>query len=255
MNADFTWQRARRSHFGRLQSFATDVFDQHAVAWCGCCYVVAVVQCIEDRGHIFLGHRVRIDMQTMLNHASLAYSRNACLGGRSTDVVRCIMEETCPMVTRCSRWLGRPMRTTNTPLSDVPFRITDVNTRVRSEDVKGLIRRDGPVILLINSQTLKNVDAAGVVNDLTFRAPNHAVTVVGWKNGAWIVRNSWGRRRVPAAVPDNLACVDGTGEECKVTWEHWVGDPLNPGFVYLPMAAAALHPPHTPWIVVTLRRK
>ena len=54
----------------------------------------------------------------------------------------------------------------------------------------------GPVVLEINAQTLKSVDREGIVTDLAPNVPNHAVSVVGWKQTSragpcWIVRNSW----------------------------------------------------------------
>ena len=245
----FTWQRVR-GRFGITTSFVSDVFDQHMVSWCGCCFIVAVVQCIEDRGHILLGHRVRLDMQSMVNYMTSHSGRNACRGGLPIDVIRCIMDGVCPMMRHHTRWMGRPMSVQHVPLSNVPYRVADANNTIKSDRICDVIRSSGPVILIINAETLKNVDATGMVTDLSFKVPNHAVTVVGWReDNTWVVRNSWGRMRVPKSVPDNIECVDDASIECRIEWEYWVGDPNNPGSLYLPMSAAALQPPHTPWVV------
>lgn len=256
--SSFTWQRVPGRLFRGPQSFVTNAFDQHSVSWCGCCFVVAVVQCVEDRGHIRLGRRVRIDMQTMVNHVSEVLGTNACRGGLPVDVLTCIMNGTCPLMRaqQRTRWTGRPERVFRTPMSDVPYTVTGIDDGIYSHDVRDIIRRDGPVILLVNSDTLKTVDARGVVTDLAFKPLNHAVTVVGWRDDdTWIVRNSWGRMRVPSALPDNLdVCIDDATVECDVEWEYWIGDPRNPGFLYLPMTAEALQPPHAPWIVPQVDR-
>lgn len=253
--SSFTWQRVR-TRFGGTVSFVSDAFDQHAVSWCGCCFVVAVVQCIEDRGHILMRKRTPLDMQGMLNHVSHAFGKNACRGGLPEDVLKCIIHGSCPLMRRRGCWTGRPQPVTHTQSSNVPFVVTGIDKAIYSHMVKDILRKDGPVILMINSDTLKAVDGKGVVTDLTYKVMNHAVTVVGWtEDDMWIVRNSWGRMRVPTALPDNLECVDDDNIECKVSWEYWIGDPNNPGFLFLPMTAEALQPPNAPWIVPLLARK
>ena len=265
MSANFSWRaydpradpRARGLARG---SYATDMFDQHSVGWCGCCYIVAVVQTIEDRGHVRLGARHRVDMQTVLdhfhaNHAGDGDAWNACHGGHPAHVIECLASGACPLRSdSASTWRGHPARTSRTPLSDAPFRVVGVR-RVPSSAVAAEILAHGPVVLEICAATLKSVDAAGVVTDLSYCSANHAVAVVGWttRNGVlcWIVRNSWGRARVPAAIPDDLACVSETLNACDVVWEYWVGDPRDPGFCYLPASHPALHLSH-PWIVPDL---
>jgi hypothetical protein len=263
MSANFSWRAydPRADPWARglaRGSYATESFDQHSVGWCGCCYIVAVVQAIEDRGHVTLGVRHRVDMQTVLDHFHATGDDgtwNACHGGYPAHVVECLASGACPLRSASAPWRGHPVRTSRTPLGDAPFRVVRAR-RVPSSAIAAEILAHGPVVLEICAQTLKSVDGAGVVADPTYCPANHAVAVVGWttRNGVlcWIVRNSWGRNRVPAAIPDDLACVSETQNACDVAWEYWVGDPRAPGFCYLPVSHPALHLSHSPWIVPDL---
>ena len=257
---DFSW-RATRAH-GHVPdgTYAGATFDQHSMGWCGCCYIVAAVQAIEDRGHIARPQNPRhtVDMQTVLDHFSTSASAegsawNACHGGSVMHVVKCLVSRACPLLTtRHKRWLGHPSRTARTPLSTAPYRVASV-TRFRTRDVLAELYRHGPVILEINANTLKSCDRDGVVTDLAPAPPNHAVSVVGWRHTqsaglCWIVRNSWGQNRVPVDIPDDTLCVDKDGNRCEVEWTYWAGDPANPGFCYLPMSYPMLHT-SDPWIV------
>ena len=114
--------------------------------------------------------------------------------------------------------------------------------------------KNGTVVLEVDAGTLKKHDKKGVVTDLSATSlPNHAVTVIGWKGGNWIVRNSWGKDRVPKQLPEDLNCVKRGKNDCKVEWETWTGDPEDPGFVLLPKHFPALHSKDpSPWIVVDL---
>lgn len=257
---DFSWQTVHNHPSVPDGVYADAIFNQHSVGWCGCCYIVAVVQTIEDRGHIARPReaRHRIDMQTVVDHFNTSASSddsqwNACHGGYPLHVVECLMSKVCPMVTsrRPKRWLGHPSRTHHTPLSTVPYTITRVK---RMQHVKEEIYARGPVVLEINAQTLKSVDREGIVTNLQPDLPNHAVSVVGWRHTSragpcWIVRNSWGQHRVPKAVPDDVMCVDEDGNRCEVEWEYWIGDPILPGFCYIPMSHPMFHAASDPWIV------
>jgi len=259
MEGPFTW-RDMRSHSSVPDGmYASAIFDQHSMGWCGCCYIVAIVQTIEDRGHIARPHdkRTRVDMQSVVDHfntstASEDAQWNACHGGYPMHVVECLVSGACPIVIgQHRRWLGHPSRTKNTPLNTAPFRVTSV-TRISTHEIMEELYQRGPVVLEINAQTLKSCDDHGVVTDYTPGVPNHAVSVVGWKQThagpSWIVRNSWGQHRVPKNIPDDVMCVNEDGNRCEVQWEYWVGDPNMGGFCYLPMSHPVLHM-SDPWIV------
>ena len=62
---EWSWQNisvadseAWRACFGKPiapGSYTSPVFDQHVSRWCGCCYLVSVVQMIQDRLHLAVG--------------------------------------------------------------------------------------------------------------------------------------------------------------------------------------------------------
>ena len=122
------------------------------------------------------------------------------------------------------------------------------------------ILKDGPVLLEV-AGTLKRVDAKGVVQDLTPRPSDHVVCVVGWTErggeACWILRNSWGKRRVPLRVPDNVDQCVGIGyHKCRVEWEPWTGMPEDPGFLLLPCRFPPLHATTpSPWMACTVEAK
>ena len=258
---NFSWLRTRSHPDVPDGTYAGASFDQHSLGWCGCCYIVAVVQAVEDRAHIALPHMPRsfIDMQAVVDHFNHSQGRweddwNACHGGYPLHVGECLVSGVCPVRVSTAaprRWFGHPSRTDRTPLSNVPFRVTHVE-RMATADVREELFRRGPVVLEISGETIKSTDRAGVVTDQTPRPANHAVSVVGWTTThaglAWIVRNSWGRNRVPRAIPDDVHCVNEDGNRCEVEWEYWVGDPDASGFCYLPMSHPTLHT-SDPWIV------
>lgn len=245
-------------------NYVSDVVDQHARAWCGCCYVVAAAQMIEDRRRIAYcrchgrsPYKQYIDIQVLLDHFEEDYGDdwNVCHGGFPLDVVECIVDGRCPLVWRAHamhEWLGhaRASKYCDAP-SPFASQLEVVQFgRIPPAEVEQEIIRSGPVVLEVSAEVLKGCDARGVVTDLRPREPDHAVTVVGWKNGNWIVRNSWGKERVPEAVPTDIHCVKKGKNDCQVTFVRWRGDPQNSGFVLLPMGYAPLHSSDpSPWVV------
>lgn len=183
---------------------------------------------------------------------------SACHGGFPLHVLECMASHTCPMIwapKRESTWLGFSQILDYCLAAD-PWDGPEVHSpqRIDVSKVKHSILHEGPIVLEVNGDTLKSIDARGVVTDLTPRAPNHAVCVVGWKNEFWIIRNSWGKRRVPTNIPADLNCVGPNRNECTVEWQKWSGDPQDPGFVLLPKSFPPLHNKNSPpWVTCDLR--
>ena len=266
----FSWQKIGRGLEAKSTgvppgSYAAAVFNQHSISWCGCCYIVATVQSIEDRGFIMARRRnpraVRavLDMQLILDHFDEMSSDipgwNACHGGFADDVIQCMARGTCPMRTRqVDKWRGFQRRHVVTPLGDAPFKVTGY-VDVPERDVEAHLLRDGPIVLEVSGVAVKSVDVHGVVVDRSVVDPDHAVSVIGWTRrqgrDCWIARNSWGGKRVPHEVPDDyLTCVGVGYNECNVSWDYWVGDPNMPGIFYLPRDLPTLHKTDpSPWIV------
>lgn len=268
----FSWRRVRRGEYERLTGralpagvYAGDVVDQHVASWCGCCYLVAAVQCVEDRARIAHTKRtgaappsLRVSMQAVMDHFrewdAPTPGWNACHGGFPLHVLECLARRECPLLLEGpSRWFGFARTTTRCLRSDATFEVRRAR-RLPPSQVQHSLLHDGPLVLEVNADTLKAVTPGGLVYDLTPRDPNHAVCVVGWttRHGVmcWIVRNSWGTRRAPRALPDDLSCVANGYNVCSVEWEPWRGTPDDPGFVLLPASFPPLHRTQlSPWIV------
>ena len=270
--AAFTWRAAPEQPGLPAGRYACDPVDQHSMAWCGACYLIAAITVVEDRAHIALTRRYSphrcvlrplLSRQLLLDHyQEPAGPRgwNGCLGGFSLHVLRCLTDGTCPLMWERGaeaqrEWWSFPRWTRERCLRAEVESVTLTNPRrVPPSEVRGVLQREGPVILEVSAETLKDLDAQGRAVDLAPRDPNHAVAVVGWQRDCWVVRNSWGTRKVPRAIPrDAEDCVGRGHNSCVVEWEEWTGTPEDPGFVLLPMSYAPLHARHpSPWVSVTV---
>lgn len=261
----FTWRRVRGAGHTPDGRYASDPVDQHAASWCGACYLVAAAQMVQDRAHVALARQKgrwvvppRLSLQALLDHHEefeAAPGWCACHGGFPLHVLQCMERGECPLVLSdpCDRWWGFPRLVRSCPRPDARFSVRDAR-RVAPDAVREALR-DGPVVLEVSAETLKRVNARGVVEDLAWRDPDHAACVVGWERDCWIVRNSWGKERVPEAVPDDAEqCVARGHNACDVVaWQPWSGDPRDPGFLLLPQSFPPLH--HrwpSPWIACTV---
>lgn len=245
-------------------NYVGDVVNQHARQWCGCCFVIAAVQMVEDRSRITLAKTKgksavhhNLHWHSLMDHFEETQGGvhwNVCHGGYSLHVLECLSSKSCPMVWEAQRsdfeGFSRVVHhcAASRPWS-TPVEVRHPQ-RIPVHRVQDELKNRGPVVLEVNGDTLKSCDEGGVVTDLTPRPPNHAVTVVGWDEDNWIVRNSWGTEAVPHAIPSDLKCVQRGRNDCQVKWQKWTGDPLHPGVVKLPMAFQPLHDTDTsPWIV------
>ena len=160
-------------------------------------------------------------------------------------------EGRCPLVAPAAHpeWRGYPrtLAATRAPTWACAWR-----ARAASRPTRCASPARGPVVLEVNAATLPARRARR--RRPPPRAPNHAVAVVGWTTDAaagpcWVVRNSWGARRVPRALPSDLGCVSHQGNACEVEWEPWSGDPRDPGFLLLPASFAPLRATApSPWV-------
>ena len=61
------------------------------------------------------------------------------------------------------------------------------------EQIKTAIYKHGPVAVAISADSAFTNYRGGVFQGTTATALNHAVNIVGWGKGHWIIRNSWGQ--------------------------------------------------------------
>lgn len=277
----FSWRRVDSFQYHRLTGgriipsgqYASDAVNQHAASWCGCCYLIASAQMVEDRARIALSKtaelcaaRPRLSLQIVMDHyvereAGPAWS--ACHGGVPLHVLQCMRDGTCPLVWTMERpprtWLGFPRTRRAKERVEHPLVRVKVVGRISPSTVRDELLKYGPVVLEVSAQTLKSADPRGLVVDLTPRKPDHAVCVVGWSEvggeACWIVRNSWGRTRAPVDVPRDMSCARKGSNDCVVQWEPWSGDPSDPGFCHLPQRFEPLSScSPSPWLAARVER-
>lgn len=261
-------------------SYTTPPINQHISNWCGACYLVAAAQSVDDCVFIALTRalkrrpapRKHLSLQALVDHFQVFQERaepgwNVCHGGYPLHVLQCIERNECPLLwdtkpkpqttawLHITEWFGfarSPPSKANTAIDE---RVSLTNsTRLFPSKVKEVLRDVGPVVLEISADTVLSVDArTGVVQDLSSREEDHAVSVVGWcrvdGQECYIARNSWGLSRVPKQMPDDESCVDVNVNQCSVDFVPWSGDPGNPGFFFIPTDMPRLSHMHpSPWI-------
>ena len=278
----WTWQDIRDADSGLYHAlhgrriavgdYTSPVFDQHMSNWCGCCYLVAVVQMLQDRLHLTLGLShpemkmfpcFQYDMQLALDTYN-AYERtkqknemwNACTGGMPTRVLNAIRVDKCLLrLASDGMWLGHPIAMAETPADGVknPTLQPLESLEMAPESIMRRVLKYGPVVLGISSLCLRDKTLSargGLVDSNIVGQRDHAVTVVGWRpvgrKTCWIVRNSWGTSFVPLERPDP-SCVGDGFNRCTVERTDWTGDPDNPGYAYLPIDYEGLRGYPSPW--------
>ena len=110
--------------------YASPVINQHRSQWCGCCYMIAVLQMLQDRTHVLMGNsstvqsvenkmlpwvefdsQVALDTYDTLQRPVSFQPWNACRGGDPIKVLRAIEEEIVPLLIvpgDGASWLGYP---------------------------------------------------------------------------------------------------------------------------------------------------
>lgn len=278
---EWSWERvddvdaaAYARAFGRtiaVGCYTSPIFDQHVANWCGCCYLVAVVQMIQDRMHVALGLHdtesiafpcFQFNMQLALDTFN-AYERavrrdswNACSGGMPSRVIDAIRSNRCVLrlMADATIWMGHPCTVDVESLVGDNVRIEESETLESNPDsLRRRLFKYGPIVLGIDSLCLRDPELAargGRVDGATVGNRDHAVTVIGWRvidgTSHWIVRNSWGIDNVPSERPD-LKCVGDDFNTCKVETRPWIGDPDRPGCAYVPFEHSTIRGPPAPW--------
>ena len=245
-------------------SYTSRVVDQHKSKWCGCCYLVATLQMLQDRMHIRIGVRnpktnvfpaIQFNLQKALDAYTQLKKRggwNACHGGCPLQVMQSIERGYLKLRVDVGggEWYGFP-NTVHTMVSNVKLRMSKSRRIQFSKvDYPGAIQREilmnGPVVLGVDARTMNDVHISSRGGNATKQCKgnlNHAVSVVGWVQNegdigsSWICRNSWGQYSVPVSKPEFITCVRLNVNECDIATHRWEGDPKNKGYVYIPFDA------------------
>ena len=168
------------------------MINQHSKGWCGACYLVCAVQCIDDRGYIASvrsagGRKVArrtVSLQSVMDHYQVYQGSkeedgwNGCHGGWSSEVFQCFVDKECPLAFEAGggafSWSGfvRSVRSMVSPT--VGYQVVSHSVLPPNEVPHRLVA-EGPVVLEISADVCLSLDERGVCTDLTPRSPDHAV--------------------------------------------------------------------------------
>lgn len=208
--------------------YASNPINQHETGYCGCCFLVAAIQCVQDAYNIkdafymkkgeendkriyhfdinkAMNDFTRIHRANVANleqagmHVNTKKSTewNACMGGDPIDVLNSIADKKMSLKLRHGYKKWESCSLVN---EEEPFRkgYSILNCNYLIFDEIDLLKREilkGPVILGIRALNLWDIKD-GVIDNCNGSAGadrDHVVCVVGWRgNSHWICRNSWG---------------------------------------------------------------
>lgn len=253
--------------------YTSRIFNQHMSKWCGCCYMVSVLQCIQDKMNIALGIEspdttaqpyIELNYQIALDaynsHRQKKYPDwNACKGGNPVAVIECIRDGIVPLVVTSSdgfAWFGHPNDYIG-HASDLQVSGARIAVENKLNHIQSQIFKFGPLVLGINSNCMNDAGISrrnGLIDTSVSGKRNHAVVVVGWKEvdgqGCWVVRNTWGTSTAPSRLPNELNCVTKGRNVCQIETINWYGDPHNHGYVYVPFNYQSIQGTPSPWYFV-----
>lgn len=249
-------------------SYTSRVFNQHISKWCGCCFFISVIQCIQDKMNMSMGINsdeyfmlpfIEFDAQISMD----AYNKlrrknhpdwNVCQGGNPEILIQTIKDNKIPFAFSTSdgfAWYGHPTSREMKGDINISFRNFDIIHENIIEKVQHTIFKYGPMVLAINSNCLTDstlIERKGVIDSKIFGTRNHAVSVIGWKiindKNYWIVRNSWGIHTMPKDIPNDISCVQTDVNNCNVENINWGG---HNGFVYVPFDYSTIKGLPSPW--------
>ena len=203
----------------RAGQYASAPANQHFRMYCGCCFLVATVQCVQDRMNIAARDSVRgsdfrvyeFDLQRAVDDFSKAHARaqrsleetgihmqqsngttwNACMGGEPVDVAAALLSGALRLV-RAHPWARWTSRACSSSAGEeergndarIAYPIRDYRL-LDPEDIAGLkaaVLR-GPLVVGVRSDALWRMRAGRPVQCEGGAGADrdHVVSVVGWR--------------------------------------------------------------------------
>lgn len=249
-------------------TYTSSVINQHESKWCGCCYLVSVIQVIQDQINMAIGiaspHKhmkpfVELNLQIALdryneirriNHPDW----NACQGGNPLKLIEAIQDGSIPLKYSDSdgfAWYGHPTSQKHDVRSEIFLKKEEIILENIPEKIQISIFKYGPIVLGINANCVSKANKNGIIDTNIYGERNHAVTVIGWRtiNGKkyWIARNSWGSKSAPKKSPEDLNCVQTDSNTCHIETVKWYGDRNLTGYFYIPFDYGPIKGTPSPW--------
>ena len=253
--------------------YASAPMNQHAKGYCGCCFLVAAVQCVQDAYNIRDGYAVPLadkrvhhfDMQSAVNdfsavhkthmreleeagmllHAPSQIEWNACMGGEPIEVLKALVSRRMTLKLRHggATWDSCAQPSDQHEPDGYGIAAAEFIACDNVEALRRAVLR-GPVVVAVRASALWQLrDGIPVAcGNVAGADRDHVVAVVGWRvvrgERHWIVRNSWDRMvwEQPADVRKCMvSCQSETPAACQTRQVVWENDYEEPGFLLLPM--------------------
>ncbi len=249
-------------------TYTSPVINQHKSKWCGCCYLVSVIQVIQDQINMAIGitnpqKKMKPFVEVNLQIALDTYNEirrihhpdwNACQGGNPLKLIESIQDGNIPLKYTNSDgfgWYGHPTSQKYDLISDIFLKKENIVLENITEKIQISIFKYGPIILGINANCVSKAAADGIIDTNVYGERNHAVTVIGWRTiknkKHWIARNSWGMKLAPKKSPKDLNCVQTDSNTCHIETQKWFGDRNLGGYFYIPFDYGPIKGTPSPW--------
>ncbi|OTF73136.1 Group 1 mite allergen-like protein (Cysteine protease), partial [Euroglyphus maynei] len=171
---------------------------------CGSCWAFTSIANIESA---YLIHNKTNERHFDLSEQELlaCAKHNGCKGGTGADAYKYMIkrdgiarETSLPYkakVDECPKRLGKAATIEDYCLRGKYAKLNGRQERLTDEEIMFIVREFGPIYTTIHvdDSTLKHYKTGVYNNDNCSKQTNHAVTIVGWDERSWIIKNSWGR--------------------------------------------------------------
>ncbi|KAI7690472.1 Pro-cathepsin H [Sarcoptes scabiei] len=185
----------------RAQGKVTSIKNQGS---CGSCWTFTSLAALESAYLIKKNQKLDLSEQELLSCAR----KNGCKGGTAIDAYNYFLkrkgvtdEQTWPYAKKETVCLPKPFMKKYAPIKDYCLRgqYVHVNGKpevLTDEEIMYIVREFGPVYTTINVDDLpmKNFKGGIYHSKICTKKTNHAVTIVGWDEQSWLIKNSWGEK-------------------------------------------------------------
>ena len=162
---------------------------------CGSCWAFSAVSAIEGNNYIATGDKNKLSEQEMLTCSYT--SRDGCRGGWMSEGFKFVKNAGRLATQASAPYTGKGQLSCNYRASTngmTKGRVTSYKTTDKTDN--GLMSASSQGVISVAMLVVESfyMYKSGVYSDnqCMNKAPNHAVTVTGYGDGYWLVRNSWG---------------------------------------------------------------
>jgi len=216
-------------------SFVTPVKDQQS---CGGCYAFASATVLEYWSKK-MGTPKSLSVRNLLDCTSGWNQPNdGCEGGLMEYVFEYTknhpvdLETNYPFISNSIKSTCPNKLWTHVTVSDYKVLVIDENARAEQQ-IPYILHNFGPISIGIDSKNMNDYTGGVFTGDMCSNDIDHAVTIIGYTNDAWIIKNSWGpdwgvdgylyleRGKNACGVAEYMVYVDSAHPNIKQQSTHW----------------------------------